>query len=493
MRRNEHCGNFRSAGLTRRQILKNAACGFGSVALAALMTDRNYAGQIPIIGSPNSQADKESETESPVANAIPHFPPKAKRVVFLYMDGGPSQVDSFDPKPQLDKENGQPFKMKIAKTQFNNVGTTFASPWKFKQYGESGIPVSDLFPHMAKHVDDMSVIRSMVSNFSEHTSANYFLHTGNGFQGRPSMGSWFSYGLGSECNDLPGFIVLNGGLIPPGGLDCFNNGFLPATFQGSILNYSENPLANIRRLEASDALQKKKLELIRELDQIGIASSRPVDPIESAIENYEMAYRMQSAVPDLTSLNDETRATKEMYGLDSEEKGVGAFGRQCLVARRLLERGVRFIEVTCASVGKDRWDQHNNLESGHAANAMAVDQPIGALLTDLKQRGLFEDTLVVWAGEFGRTPFAQGKAGRDHNPFGFSLWMAGGGVKGGNVYGATDEYGYKAIENKVEIHDLHATMLHLLGVDHKRLSFRWSGRDMRLTDVHGKVVEGILS
>ena len=482
--RSEHCGNFRSAGLTRRAVLKNAACGFGSIALAALMADRNYARQ--------ANPDQESAAAR-VFDSIPHFEPRVKRIVYLYMDGGPSQVDTFDPKPRLDKENGKPFAMKIEKTQFNNIGTTFASPWKFKNHGESGIPVSELFPHMAQHVDDMSVIRSMVSNFSEHTSANYFLHTGNGFQGRPSMGAWISYGLGSECKDLPGFIVLNGGLIPPGGLDCFNSGFLPATFQGSLLNSSKYPIANIKRQEASDQMQRNKLEFLKRMDQLGIASSRPVDPIESAIANYELAYRMQSSVPELASLSGETESTREMYGLNSKNKPTSVFGRQCLVARRLLEKGVRFIELTCPSVGSDRWDQHNNLKDGHAKNALAVDQGIGALLTDLKQRGLFDETLVVWSGEFGRTPFAQGKGGRDHNPFGFSLWLAGGGIKGGNIVGATDEYGYKAIEKKTEIHDLHATMLHLLGVDHTQMTYRWSGRDMRLTDVHGKLIKDILT
>ena len=480
MRKNSHCGNFRSLGLTRREMLQNAACGFGSIALAALMSNRNYA-------APHLADDLANPNEST------HHQPKVKRVVYLYMDGGPSQVDTFDPKPLLQKENGQPFKMKIAKTQFNNVGTTFASPWKFERHGESGIPVSELFPHVAKHVDDLSIIRSMVSEFSEHTNANYFLHTGNGFQGRPSMGAWVGYGLGSECEDLPGFVVLNGGLIPPGGLDCFNSGFLPATFQGSILNHNKFPLANIRRSENNETLQRNKLNLIQQLDQLGLASSRPVDQIESSIANYELAYKMQSSVPDLTSLDGETRATKEMYGLDSKHKGTGIFGRQCLIARRLLERGVRFIELTCPTVGHDRWDQHQNLKRGHEDNAKAVDQGIGALLTDLKQRGMFEDTLVVWSGEFGRTPFAQGKGGRDHNPFGFSLWLAGGGIKGGNVVGATDEYGYKAIEKKTEIYDLHATMLHLLGVDHKKLTYRWSGRDMRLTDVHGKLIQDVLT
>lgn len=484
-RHSDHCGRYRSSGLTRRDVLRNAACGFGTVALSALMADSAYAGLTSTEGvdkTPNSLLPRPT-----------HYAPKVKRVVYFYMDGGPSQIDTFDPKPMLDKENGQPFKMKIEPTQFNNIGKTLKSPWNFKRYGESGIPVSDLFPNVAKHVDDLAVIRSMVSEFSEHTSANYQLHTGSGLQGRPSMGAWIGYGLGTECRDLPGFIVLNGGLIPPGGLDCFNSGFLPATFQGSIFNAGENPIANVLRREKTDQLQRNKLSLLNQLDKSNLAHDGAADSIESAIANYELAYRMQTVVPDLASLNGEDEATREMYGVNHPNKGTAIFGRQCLVARRLLERGVRFIELTCPSVGHDRWDQHGNLKKGHADNALAVDQGIGAFLTDLKRRGLFDDTLVVWSGEFGRTPFAQGSNGRDHNPFGFSLWLAGGGIKGGTIYGRTDEYGYKAIENKVEIYDLHATMLHLLGMDHKRLTYRWSGRDMRLTDVHGKLIDAILA
>ena len=478
-----HCGRFRPIGMTRRSMLKNAACGFGSVALAALMADPNYAG---LLGAQKSG-------DETARNDRTHFLAKAKRVIYLYMDGGPSQIDTFDPKPMLEKEDGKPFKMKIEPTQFNNIGNTLKSPWKFKNHGESGTPVSELFPHIAKHVDDMAVIRSMTSEFSEHTNANYFLHTGNGFQGRPSMGAWAGYGLGSECKDLPGFIVLNGGLIPPGGLDCFNSGFLPASFQGSVFNPGDAPIANIKRSEKIAALQRNKLDLINQLDEFSLKQIGKVDQLESAIANYELAYRMQSVVPDLASLDGETEETREMYGLNSENKPTATYGRQCLLARRLLERGVRFIEVTCPGVGHDRWDQHSNLRKGHQDNAKAVDQPIGALLTDLKRRGMLEDTLVVWSGEFGRTPFAQGSNGRDHNPWGFSLWMAGGGVKGGVIHGATDEFGYKAIENRQEIYDLHATMLHLLGVDHKRLTYRWSGRDMRLTDVHGKLIKEVVA
>lgn len=462
--------------MSRRSMLQQAACGFGGVALATMLGRNSVA----------------NNRDVPLLNE-PHFAPKVKSVIFLYMDGGPSQIDSFDPKERLIKDNGKPFPAKREPTQFNNAGNTLASPWKFRNYGESGIPVSDLFPNVAKHVDDLAVVRSMTSNFSEHTNANYFLHTGSGLQGRPSMGAWISYGLGTENKDLPGFVVLNGGLVPPGGLDNFNSGFLPAAFQGSTFQPGKTPVANILPKEKSAELQKAKLDLLASLDHGSMQRDGVHDQIESAIKNYELAFRMQSAVPELTNLEDETKATQEAYGMNSKYQPEQIYGRQCLLARRLVERGVRFIELTCPRVGGDRWDQHNNLKDGHENNARAVDRPIAALLADLKQRGLFDETLVVWTGEFGRTPFAQGKNGRDHNPYGFTNWLAGGGVKGGTIYGATDEFGYRAIENKVEVHDLHATMLHLLGVDHERQTFRWSGRDMRLTDVHGKVIHGILS
>jgi uncharacterized protein (DUF1501 family) len=286
--------------------------------------------------------------------------------------------------------------------------------------------------------------------------------------------------------------VLNGGLIPPGGLDNFGSGFLPATYQASIFAATDPPVANVNASEPTSQLQRNKLAMIRQLDQRVVDRWGRVDQLESAIANYELAYRMQTAVPELTDLSTETTATRQMYGLEERHKGTAIFGRQCLLARRLVERGVRFVELTCPSIGHDRWDQHSNLKKGHEDNARAVDQPIAALLGDLQQRGMLDETLLVWAGEFGRTPFAQGTNGRDHNPFGFSIWLAGGGVRGGTIYGQTDDYGYKAIENKVEIHDLHATMLHTLGLNHEQLTFRFGGRDMRLTDVHGNVIEEIL-
>ena len=475
--------------LTRRQLLHRCACGFGSVALTALWAE-NEAHRV---ASAATSARDNDRRPDPFAPRAPHHRPRAKSVIFLYMDGGPCQVDTFDPKPRLAKENGQPFGATIRPTQFNNIGKTLASPWKFTRHGESGIPVSELFPHVARHVDDLAVVRSMTSNFSEHTNANYFLHTGHGQQGRPSMGAWAGYGLGSECRDLPAFLVLNGGLIPPGGLDNFNSGFLPATYQGSVFNSGGAPVANVQRTEPTAALQRNKLALMRKLDAAALERRGGDDQIESAIANYELAYRMQVAVPELLDLAGETAAIQSRYGLDSTYQPTATFARQCLLARRLVERGVRFVQLTCPSVGVDRWDQHNGLKEGHERNARAVDQPIAGLLADLKQRGLLDETLVVWSGEFGRTPFAQGSNGRDHNPFGFTNWLAGGGIRGGTIYGATDEYGYHAIENKVEIHDLHATMLHLLGIDHERLTFRFSGRDMRLTDVHGELIHAVLA
>lgn len=470
------CGKIRSANGTRRDALKMSASGIGAVALASLLNE-------------TQGADRKSD---PLAPTKTHFPAKARSVIFLYMDGGVSQVDSFDPKPRLTKEDGKPFPMEMEPTQFNNNGNSLGSRWKFKNYGECGTPVSDLFPHVAQHVDDMAVVRSMVSEFPEHTNANYFLHTGHGQQGRPGMGAWFGYGLGTECRDLPHYVILNGGLIPPGGLDNFGSGFLPASYQGSVFANSDPPVADIKRREATREQQRRKLDLIRRLDQRALERFDQADAVESAIANYELAARMQMAVPELVDLSRETKKTQQAYGMEADFANTRSYGRQCLMARRLVERGVRFIQLTCPGGNGDRWDQHNNLVDGHNKNARSVDQPIAALLGDLKERGLLDSTLVVWTGEFGRTPFAQGKNGRDHNPFGFSLWMAGGGIKGGITYGATDELGYKAIEDRVEIHDLHATMFHLFGMDHERVTYRFSGRDMRLTDVHGHVLQDIL-
>ncbi len=452
--------------ITRRELLRKASLGFGGLALSGLY------------GAP----------------VRPHFQARAKNVIFLFMEGGVSQVDSFDYKPLLAKHHGEDPRKAIGEieaTQFGNVGKVMKSPWAFKQRGECGAWISDLFPHMAELADELAIIRSMTSNFPEHTSACYYLHSGVGLQGRPSMGAWASYGLGSENENFPGYVVLNGGQIPSGGLDNFSNGFLPATHRGNLLNAIGTPLANVKPNEKIAKAQEIKRRLAQQLNR---GTSDGVEALESAIFNHELAARMQLAIPEVMALDGETEATKKLYGFDAPYNHTRTYARECLIARRLIERGVRFVELTIPMVnGYQRWDAHNDLVKNHGENARAVDQPIAGLMRDLKSRGLLDDTLVVWSGEFGRTPFAQGGNGRDHNEYGFSLWMAGGGVKPGVTFGATDDWGYKAIENPLQIHDLHATILHLLGIDHERLTYRFSGRDIRLTDVHGRVIHEILS
>ena len=484
-----HCQRFRAPVFTRREMLSQCASGFGSVALAAMLAEASG-----VLGK--TAAARADTLAAGPDQRRPHFAPRARRVIFLYMDGGPSQVDTFDYKPALAKYHGQnPRKVigELQPTQFDSVGSVLQSPWRFRQYGANGIWVSDLFPHVAQVVDELAVIKSMVSNFSEHTNANYLMHTGHGLQGRPSMGAWIGYGLGTECQDMPAYVVLNGGLTPPGGIDNFGNGFLPASHQASIFLPGGEPVANVVPHERNAGIQQAKLDLIRQFDKAYSHRTGEIDAVEAAIANYELAARMQTAVPELADLSRESKATEELYGLDADFRQTRVFARQCLVARRLIERGVRFVELTCPAGGGDRWDQHGNLADGHAKNARAVDQPIAGLIRDLKSRGLLDDTLIVWGGEFGRTPFAQGSDGRDHNPSAFTMWRCGGGVQGGLVYGEKDEWGYRVVRDKVEIHDLHATMLHLLGIDHERLTFRYSGRDMRLTDVYGRVLHEILA
>ena len=450
--------------ITRRDFLQQASLGFGSLALSNLY------------GSP----------------MIAHHPPRAKSVIFLFMDGGVSHVDSFDYKPMLAKHHGEdPRKVidKIEATQFGNVGKVMKSPWEFKQRGQCGAWISELFPHVAELADELAIIRSMTANFPEHATACYFMHSGLGLQGRPSMGAWATYGLGSENENLPGYVVLNGGRIPAGGLDNFSNGFLPATHRGNLLNVIGTPLANVKPNEKFGHAQEIKHRLAQKLNR---STAGGIDALESAITNHELAARMQLAIPEVMSLNGETEATKKLYGFDAKDKHTQTYARECLIARRLIERGVRFVELTIPLARPERWDAHNDLVTNHSTNARAMDQPIAGLIRDLKSRGLLDETLVVWSGEFGRTPFAQGGKGRDHNEYGFSLWMAGGGIKPGVTYGSTDDWGYKAVDKPLQIHDLHATMLHLLGIDHEELTYRFSGRDIRLTDVYGKVIKDIL-
>lgn len=485
----EHAALMRR--LSRRALLGGSAMGFGALAFhmlsgnaralgsgsTALDGTRATAGYLrgtPLLGSPKARAPKRI----------------AKNVIALYMDGGVSHLDSFDPKPRLDKEHGQPIGIEVPATQFEDVGNVLRSPWDFHPGGKSGIPVSDLFPHIRDQVDRLAIVRSMTSEFSEHTFANYLLHTGLPFQGRPSMGAWWSYGLGSESKDLPNYVVLNGGLTPPGGLDNFGSGFLPAEHQASVLRAQGELLANLAPARG-EARQRRQLDLVRQLDRLGPLGNDPA--VDAAIANQERAFRMQVAVPDVADISGESAAVQELYGLDSDDEHERTYARQCLLARRLVERGVRFVQLTCPDTGHDRWDQHSNLRAGHADNARAVDRPIAALLQDLAATGLLDETLVVFLTEFGRTPMAQGTDGRDHNPFGFTVWFAGAGVAGGRVIGATDDYGYYAVEDVRDIHDLHATMLHLCGVDHQHLTYRFDSRDVRLTDVHGDVIEGILA
>jgi hypothetical protein len=462
--------------MNRRQMLSKSSTGFGLLALQGLI------GQSQVLASP-------------------HYTPRAKSVIFCYMSGGVSHVDSFDPKPKLQEMAGKPMPVKVERTQFNNNGNIFPSPFEFQKHGESGIPVSSIFPRTAKMVDEMAVIRSMTSKVNEHAQGNYAIHTGFPFMGHPSAGAWVSYGLGNLNQNLPGFVVLHsGGSVPPhGGVGLYGSGYLPANSQGSVLQVDRNePIQNIRPRESLSA-QRKRLNFQNSFDREFLKESGHNSQVEAAIRNHEIAYKMQAAVPELCDLKGETDATKRLYGLDSPDDQTAAYARQCLLARRLVERGVRFVELSCltekigAGGAANPWDQHGALEKGHAAMANQVDQPIAGLLQDLKVRGMLDETLVIWAGEFGRTPFSQGSNGRDHNPFGFSIWMAGGGIKGGTIYGETDEFGYHVTENKCDFYDLWATVLHQLGLDHENLTYRHGGRDLRLTDVHGRVLHPILS
>lgn len=460
---------------SRRDLLRLSAAGFGSLALASLLADEN----------------RESEL-NPLAPKSPHFPAKAKRVIFLFMHGGPSQVDTFDYKPLLERDHGKPLPFSKPRVFSAPTGNLLKSPWKFQQHGQSGAWVSELFPHVARCVDDMCIINGMHGSNSRHGGALLELHTGSDTFVRPSMGSWITYGLGTENQDLPGFITMCPTLTH-GGVNAYSSAFLPAVYQGTPLGNASVPAdqAKIPYIENAEGqprdLQRLELDLIKQMNLERLSETGPDSALEGRINSFELAFRMQTAAPELQDISDETAETQKLYGLDNPL--TRNFGRQCLMARRFAERGVRFMQCTHSY----KWDQHANLKADHGRNAMEVDQPIAALLQDLKARGLLEDTLVLWGGEFGRTPVAQGDDGRDHNPQGYTMWLAGGGIKPGIRHGKTDDYGYFAVENKVHLHDLHATMLHLLGMDHLRLTYRYAGRDFRLTDVHGEIVKEILA
>lgn len=465
------CGRMPNA-MTRREALTSAANGFGALALAGLL-GRGVS----------------ANTSGPLAPKPPHFAPKAKRIIFLFMHGGPSQVDTFDPKPELTKHNGKPFPGKKPRVQFASTGNLLQSPWNFKPGGKSGIPVSDLFPMVRDRVDDLCVIRSVHADNSAHGGALLQLHTGSDTFPRPSIGSWLGYGLGTENQNLPAFLTICPSL-GHGGVQNWSSQFLPGVYQGTPVGHSglSAKTVNIRDVKpaVADPLQRLQLDSLHEINDEHRARVGSDHQLDARIESFELAFRMQQSAPDLFDLTRETKETLSLYGVDQEP--TDNFARQCVMARRLSESGVRFVQVSHSY----KWDQHGNLKADHAKNASEVDKPIAALLTDLKRRDLLDDTLVWWGGEFGRTPTAQGGDGRDHNPHAFSMWLAGGGVKPGTTYGATDDFGYYAIENKVHMHDLHATILHLMGLDHEKLTYRHAGRDFRLTDVKGQVVKDIL-
>ena len=456
--------------ISRRDALTNLCAGFGSIALAGLLAREATAGG-GVLPSP-------------------HFRPRAKRVIFLFMHGGPSQVDTFDYKPLLARDHGKPLPFAKPRVQFAETGNLLASPWKFRQYGESGAWVSDLFPNVAQVVDDCCFIKSLHGSNPAHGGALLKIHTGSDTFIRPSMGAWASYGLGTENDNLPAFITICP-TLGHGGVNNFSSGFLPAWTHGTPIGHAGVP-ASRSQFEHMQAglppeLQRKELDFLQELNAQHMARNGSDAALEGRIESFELAYRMQSAAPAVMDLNGESDATKKLYGMD--EKKTEDFGTQCLLARRFAQAGVRFVQCTHSY----KWDQHGDLRSGHTINAAEVDKPIAGLIRDLKAHGMLEDTLVLWGGEFGRTPTAQGGDGRDHNPHGFTMFMAGGGVKAGFSYGETDDYGYYAAVDKVDVHDLHATILALLGVDHERLTFRHGGRDHRLTDVSGKVVTSIFA
>ena len=463
---------------SRRDALKHSAVGFGSIALAGMLSGHN-----------------RTVSEDPLAPKIPHFEPKAKRMIFLFMKGGPSHMDTFEHKPLLDRDHGKPFPYPKPKIQFAPTGNLLKSPWKFHPHGQCGHKVSELFPHTAKHVDDICFLHGLHGTNAAHGGALLKIHTGSDTFVRPSLGAWVNYGLGTENSSLPGFVTICPTLAH-GGVNNWSSAFLPAAYQGTPLGNASIPAKNakvpfMQNDRISPALQKLQLDSLRRANRQFLETTGTDLALEGRIASFELAFRMQGEMPMAEDLSGESQATKALYGLN--DSVTENFGRQCLLARRFLERGVRFVQVSHSDAFV-QWDQHGDLKKGHTKNASEVDLPIAGLLTDLKQRGLLEDTLVWWGGEFGRTPTAQGAAdGRDHNPDGFTMWLAGGGVKGGFSHGATDEYGFFAKEGRVHIHDMHATILHLLGLNHEKLTFRHAGRDFRLTDVHGQVVDQIIA
>jgi hypothetical protein len=453
--------------LSRRDLLMTTASGFGYLAFCGLATEAAH------------------KSANPLAAKKPHFTPKAKRVIFLCMEGGPSHVDTFDYKPRLARDDGKPIgKGRVA------LAKLMASPWKFSRHGQSGPWVSELFPELAKQADKLCIVNSMHTDIPAHPAAFQQMHTGVTQFRRPSLGAWVLYGLGTECERLPGFVTIS---PPPnnGGPANYGSAFLPAAYQGTRIGFNRQPITravvgNLKNPRLKTTAQRTQLDLIQAMNRATLERDRVNPAVEGIIESYELAFRMQDELPRVMDLSKESDTTQKLYGIGEDE--TDNFGRQCLMARRMVEAGVRFVEVCHGG-----WDHHRNLKQDLGRNAQQIDQPIAGLLKDLQTRGLLKDTLVMWGGEFGRTPYAQQNDGRDHNNKGYTIWMAGGGVKAGLTYGRTDDYGYEAVENKVHIHDWHATILHLLGFDHEKLTFRHAGRDFRLTDVKGNVVKGIVA
>ena len=468
-----NCNQF-TQSTTRREMLRASACGFGHLVFAAL------AGR-------SALADAAS---GPRASAL-HTLPRAKRVIFLFMWGGPSHVDLFDPKPRLASESGKPLSGKSVGSDKDQLGAVLGSPFRFAQHGESGVWMSELFPHLARHADRLCVVRSMHTEGSAHGEALLRLHTGQANLVRPSVGAWVSYGLGHENENLPAFITIS----PPrghGGVQNYGSAFLPARHQGMAIGSAEIPISqaavsNLGNKRLRRPLQREQLDLIQAINRQHLQNATTDQHIEGLIGNYELAFRMQSTMPEIMNLDSEPQETLDLYGVGAEP--TDNFGRQCLLARRFAEHGVRYIQVSTNYT----WDHHQKLQEGHITESAKVDRPIAGLLSDLARRGLLDDTLVLWGAEFGRTPTAENDHGRNHHPQAFTMWMAGGGVRGGLTYGSTDDFGFYPVENPVHMHDLHATLLYALGLDHERLTYRHAGRDFRLTDVYGRVVHEILA
>lgn len=458
---------------TRRDMLKRSGGGFASLALTAMLGSK-----IPTLAF---------ASDNPLAAKQPHFAPRAKRIIFLFMWGGPSHVDLFDPKPVLNQQAGKPLQGSSVGHPSPNLGTVMGTPFRFRQHGTGEVWISELFPHLSKHADRLCVVRSMHTEGTAHGEALLRLHTGHSNLVRPSVGAWISYGLGSESDELPAFVTIS----PPrghGGVQNYGSAFLPSVHQGTAIGSAEIPISKARVSHIGNdrmdrVSQREQLDLIQALNRSHLRDANTDRGIEGLIANYELAFRMQSAIPAAMDLNSETSETHRLYGINEEK--TDNFGRQCLLARKLAESGVRYIQVSTDYT----WDHHQKLREGIIGESEKVDKPIAGLLEDLARRGLLDDTLVVWGSEFGRTPTAENNDGRGHHPQAFTIWMAGAGVKGGFTYGSTDDFGFKPVENGVHMHDLHASLLYALGLDHKRLTYRYAGRDFRLTDVYGNIVD----